>query len=378
MKTRSRLPRDCPERVGGVVPNAPLQHPNPKQSRFKNHAPHLCAFTLIELLVAAGITALLTGFIVVVVANVSGFWSRTSGRVSAEGQARYVLDQLALDLQSALYRDDGNPWLAATVLTDMSNSGLWDVRAANTALLKPASAAGTGLAYNSARGIEGDTFGLAGTWLRFFTTKRGANSSLDTVSAPVAVGWQIIRRAGTANPNNTDRRYFLHRAEARPVASDSRPGTLDSGFDIMASAYASNAGAGSNSGALGDPHSIRSPQDVGTIVAENVIDFGVRLYVRDPVAGALTKIFPASATDLTHLAVSPPNIGNAGGQFPEVVEVMVRILSDEGARLIADLETGRLGTTPPDGVSVQAWWWQIALAHSHVFSRRILIVAHPS
>jgi hypothetical protein len=56
---------------------------------------------------------------------------------------------------------------------------------------------------------------------------------------------------------------------------------------------------------------------------------------------------------------------------------MVRILTDEGGRLIADLEAGKLGTTPPNGVTAAAWWWQLALAHSQVFTRRIVLVAEP-
>src|SRR4051812_27235684 len=51
------------------------------------------AFTLIEGMVAAGITALLAGMIVAVVSSVSGFWTPTSGKLSTEAQARYILDQ---------------------------------------------------------------------------------------------------------------------------------------------------------------------------------------------------------------------------------------------------------------------------------------------
>src|SRR5690606_18161501 len=55
-------------------------------------------FTLIELLVAAGITAVLAGFIAVMVRNVSVIWSRSSQRLATDAQARVVLDQLQLDL----------------------------------------------------------------------------------------------------------------------------------------------------------------------------------------------------------------------------------------------------------------------------------------
>ncbi len=337
------------------------------------------AFTLIELLVAAGITVLLVGFIAAIVTHVSGFWSRSTGRLSAEAQARYALDQLTLDLQSAQFRDDGRTWFAVSVPANTATSGLWDVRAATTANLKPATAVGTTLAY-AAPTIAAATFGPAGSWLRFFSTNRGANSATDptTASAPVAVGWQLIRRASTTNTANTDRRYLLHRAEVRPAANGTRPGTLENGYDIAATAYASAAAQAGNTGALGDPRSIRAPQDVGTIIADNVVDFGVYLYARKTPgatsATALTRIFPAG-TETTHLATNPPRVGPAVAQLPEVADVMIRVLTDEGAALIAAYEAGRVA--PPPGRTNAQYWWDLALAHSRVFTRRIVLRVQP-
>ena len=64
-------------------------------------------FTLVEVLVAAGITALITGFIAAIVASVSTSWSRSSTRLGTDAQARLILDQIQLDLQGAIFRDDG-------------------------------------------------------------------------------------------------------------------------------------------------------------------------------------------------------------------------------------------------------------------------------
>ena len=65
-------------------------------------------FTLVEVLVAAGITALIAGFIAAIVASVSTSWSRSSTRLGTDAQARLILDQIQLDLQGAIFRDDGN------------------------------------------------------------------------------------------------------------------------------------------------------------------------------------------------------------------------------------------------------------------------------
>ena len=334
------------------------------------------AFTLVEVVVAVGITAVLASFIVAVLTNVSGFWSRTSGRLSAEAQARYVLDQLTVDLQSAWYRDDGNAWLAATIPTNTNNTGFWNTTGTTGSAIKPSNAAGS-LRNIATLNLADARFGIAGTWLRFFTTKRGANLAVGTASAPVAVGYQIVRRATTTTPNNVDRRYLFHRTEVTPQ------NTLNGGFDLLSSA-AYNPAQTSPAPAVGTAREIRVPT-LNSVIAENVIDFGVRMYVhvRNADTGALElrQIFPTANTDLTHRAVLPPRAPNGDGEyvdcFPEVIDVMVRILTDDGARLIAGYEASPQRVTLPPGRNAQQYWWELAVANSRVFTRRIVLPAQP-
>jgi hypothetical protein len=63
--------------------------------------------------------------------------------------------------------------------------------------------------------------------------------------------------------------------------------------------------------------------------------------------------------------------------MPDVVDVMVRILTDDGARLITLFEQSGTPLTLPTGVNAQAYWWQLALANSQVFTRRIVLNAQP-
>ncbi|MBC7366068.1 MAG: prepilin-type N-terminal cleavage/methylation domain-containing protein, partial [Undibacterium sp.] len=155
-------------------------------------------FTLLEILVAAAITALLAGFMAVVIGDVAGFWSRTSGRLATEAQARLVLDQLELDLSSASYADDGKTYLAVTVQPVTTTVPGWLSNDQNPARAKPAALSLFMTAPNLAD--DRNRFGVAGTWLRFFTTARGTNQNAATApfavnaSAPVAVGYQIVRR----------------------------------------------------------------------------------------------------------------------------------------------------------------------------------------
>lgn len=336
---------------------------------------HRSAFTVIEVLVAVGITAVIAAFMVGIVSNVSGFWGRTSGRLSAEAQARFILDQVTLDLQSALYQDDGKAWLAATIPANTSNSGLWNVTGTTGTAIKPMNNVGSlqGIATGN---LADARFGIAGTWLRFFTTKRGSNASATTASAPVAVGYQIVRRATSNAALNVDRRYLLHRTEVRPTnLSTARVGTLETGFDITAAAYMPTR---SPTGlTAGDPGEIRYPT-LNSIIGENVIDFGVRFYVSDAsTPTGLRLVFPATNTTLAYEAKSPPHVAGATDPFPEVVDVMIRVLTDEGARILAGYEAAPQRLTAPQGVTPQAYWWQLALANSRVFTRRVIINSRP-
>lgn len=362
-------------------------------------------FTVLELLVAATITAVLAGFIVAIASNVSGFWARTSGKLSTEAQARVVLDQLTLDLSSAVFRDDGNTWMAVSVLNGATggNTGLWQTAVANG---KPS---GTGVNSSldlnasrttldiSLRGKFTETHnGTAGQWLRFFTTKRGANTAANnaTFSAPVAVSYQIIRRLSAASTTNTKTAYLLHRSEVRPTATAAgRPGVIESGYTITGSPYA-GVSVNNNSGAItGDPRSILVPgarTNFDSVIADNVVDFGVRCYVRDSTQpDGFRLVFPALNKDGALLnaanatlagkfpSSTPADASNFNQIFPDVVEVMVRILTDDGARIMASYEQANSPLVLPVGTTAQQYWWQLATANSQVFTRRIVLNTQP-
>ncbi len=358
------------------------------------------AFTLIELLVAAGITALIAGFIAIIVRNVSANWSRASGRLGADAQARLVLDQLQQDLQGAIYRDDGAVWFAADVVDRTTNPGnLWTEAGRNP---KPTGAGAAGSVILNTPSIADARFGKAGIWLRFFTTSRGSNvvANVATHSAPVAVGYQIIRRFSATNPANQNTAYLLHRAEARPATANNRPGVLESGFNILAAAYTTANAANNNGATTGDPRSIQVPgtnqggagRNLDAVVADNVIDFGIRAYVYDrDRPGALRLVFPADNAgrpagnaNSRYRPTLPPHTPPAqwgGAQpYPEVVDIMVRILTDEGAAQIANLErVQNPALTVPakyNGNAAQ-WWWGVATENSRVYTRRVVLQAKP-
>ena len=57
--------------------------------------------------------------------------------------------------------------------------------------------------------------------------------------------------------------------------------------------------------------------------------------------------------------------------FPEVIDVMIRVLTSEGESAINALEEGL--TPVPAGFEEGEYWWEIAEKNSEVYTRRIKI-----
>lgn len=367
------------------------------------------AFTLIELLVSIGITVLIAGLMLTMVSNVLTGWNRTSGKLTSGNQARVVLDQLTQDLQGAILRRDSNTWLVATIQQDQTttngdtgmNSARWT--AVSGGMVKPTAANGSFDVEPTGRRIEDYRFGQAGVWLRFFTTPPDNRSSaVEYASAPRAVAYQLVRmRVGGSD--STQRAYTLFRSEVQPGNDDES--TFDVGYNLLMSDSTSpgyNTGSAASAvvaGTIRRPHADR-------IIANDVLDFGVKLYGRDssgnevelfPVprdanGGAKTSIssgsvpFTYAATGASTVSsVSVTGVGtifypaayvslfadSGMNAYPVAAEIMVRVLTGEGVRLIAALEAGELAA--PNGTTSDEYWWQLAEQHSQIYTRRVEI-----
>lgn len=344
--------------------------------------------TLVELLVAAALTVIVAGMVLQFAGVALARWERSAGRIRAATTAQLVFDQLEQDLQGAIFRADGRVWMAVTILPDVQLSGRWET----------AAVASHGKPDNTHRGtldltperLDQARFGIAGVWWRFFTTKPDENSGVTDLSAPVAVGYQIIRRRVTSS-STAPPRYLLFRSEVRRTrTARGAPGTFEAGYDLDPMAAPATAYQLPNAIAGNPGNLVRPP--LGAVIADNVIDFGVRLRVHErgglrlvfpavaaardaaPAAGTLTQAVPPSS-ETEHLARSgtrPPD-DYYRHVFPGMVEVVIRVLTDKGARLIAAYESGSL--QPPAGVAPDEYWWTLAEAHSLVFTRRISIMS---
>ena len=321
------------------------------------------AFTLLELLVAVVITLILAGLMLTVVTNTLNLWQRTQNSFTMSSQATLALDLIERDLHAAVFRPDGGTWLAVDVIN--APVSLVPHGWLTLTTMKPSTSVSQRLLPDWGDGstprIADARFGLSGTWLRFVTTNVESDGSL-----PVAVSYQIARRPvsgsiGASNPAEV--RYSLFRSAVSTAA------TFTVGNDLTVSGYGSASVTPSSSR---NPKTLTNPNSTD-VLATNVVDFGVWFYVRDAATGALRRIFPADNADLTHAAHAVGVVPDAN-RFPEVADVLVRILSERGALLLSELESGSGHLTRPSTVATDAeWWWVIAETYSRVYVRRVEI-----
>ena len=297
----------------------------------------LCGFTLAEVLVAAGLALVVALLALRVLTGAMGRWERALGGVECARTAHRVLDQLERDLQGAVLRADGGCWLAATVMPNSGATGSWVSGG------KPASDS----LDPAAPDLRAARFGVGGVWLRFVTASSAGLVDPSLPNVPVAVSYVMIRRGRTSAARNPT--YALYRKEAGSLEA------LNVGYDLSAPPYVAPGGGVPVDGLM-DP-------GFPLVVAEGVIDFGVRFYARRPGAQAGTTLltaFPRAATDLDYELRLGPG-GTQTAALPEAVDIFVRVLSPAGARRLTALERGL----------ASGEWWKIASENSAVFTRRV-------
>ena len=349
-------------------------------------------FTLLELLVAVSVTALLAAMLLNITSQVVTTQTEASGDLETNQAAQFILDRVQEDLQCAVYRNDGNVWLAATILEDSLNTGAWVQAEQN----KPATASvritaedweeepsDETLVTNNQGSLLESRFGVAGTWLRFFSQAPELDPATENKGGVRAIGYQIVRY-GLTGADTSKPRYQLFRSDV--TAKE----TFEAGYDMhpASGAYGANAKEG-----VRTPKNILNPifNDVDGpstdfSLAANVIDFGIRAYLiekNDEGTGLLRQIFPdvnatstSSSSGYELLATNNVNYRTKSNSslyaFPEVIDVMVRILTTEGASAISAYEQGLIKA--PEGFSAEEYWWELAERNSEVYVRRIRVL----
>ncbi|MBX3735375.1 MAG: prepilin-type N-terminal cleavage/methylation domain-containing protein [Candidatus Didemnitutus sp.] len=305
-------------------------------------------FTLLELLVAVTLTLGMAAVMLAVTTGTLNVWRRSQDRFSTSVQAKLALDFLERDLHAGVFRSDAaTTWLAVDV-TNSSGSLVsrgWQV----ASLMKPSTGESLNLLPTSDDGrnspISNARFGVSGTWLRMISTV--AESGTDG-ALPRAVAYQVARRPQTgaiSATNPAEVRYALYRAAVSSSTSFANGNDVTAGY--------------------GTALSVVNASDA---ILSNAVDFGVWLYVQ-AADGSLRRIFPADAGDISHAARDSGGAPDAN-RYPSVADVMIRVLSEEGARQVAAMEQATIAR-PSNYTSDAEWWWSVVEANSSVYVRRI-------
>ena len=278
-------------------------------------------FTLIELMAALGVTAVIGYFFISIGRDFVVAWDHVGDSVARETEARGALDTIARDFESAFFREGDDAMFAVDVLDDYVNAGNnWEGGAK-----RPAT-----------DGIDPSLhqYGWAGSWVRLFTAAPSFN----------AVGYRIIRttiKYGVGEP-----RYMLYRnvATMEDTVLEAETALVADGaeiFDFDSGMY------------LDGDYMLGTTRE--NILAVNVVDFGVRLYIYDSSEGGdpsgvdapdgLRLIFPADGSSALESSVESlvhrgtTYLGTAyGTRYPDVVEVFLRILNQNGANELLEME----------------------------------------
>ena len=195
-------------------------------------------FTVLELLVAVSVTALLAGMLLNITSQVIKTQTQASGNLETNQAAQFILDRIQEDLQCAIYRNDGNIWMAADILNSTENSGNWNdskykVPKPEKESLRikldhwPSEALNAQQIANKQGQLTDTRFGIAGTWLRFFTEAPELDPDAKNSGGARAISYQILRHGLTSSETSTPR-YQLFRSDVSDI------NTLNSGYNLDA------------------------------------------------------------------------------------------------------------------------------------------------
>ena len=350
------------------------------------------AFTVLELLVAVSVTALLAGMLLNITSQVMKTQTEASGDLETNQVAQFVLDRIQEDLQCAVYKNDGNVWMAADILESTDNSGNW----AEAQEAKPVEESirilsddwpeedlNPTIVANKQGPLKESRFGVASVWFRFFTEAPEVDPEAENSGGARAVSYQIIRHGLTSSETSTPR-YQLFRSDVSDV------NTYEAGYNLDSAegGYANIGNDGPReSGNIVNPI-FTKPNDLKSTdfsLASNIIDFGIRAYVikeKQFGTGYLEQIFPdlngTTTGSFEYKASSSPRyFVNSSksylNQFPDVIDVMIRVLTAEGASALAAYEDGLI--PPREGLSNSEMWWTLAEEGSEVYTRRVKILS---
>jgi len=293
-----------------------------KSQNLKYRGTRKSAFTLIEIMVATVIMVVLVGLVIQITSEVLKVWNRSSGKLSANAEARIALDLLTQDLETAVFRNNGQQWLRVESPTDVAPDAPYASQTVAVKLFSPA-------------------------------LDRDQTSAGDIC----AIAYRLeFKESYDAGPDV----YALYRAIARPDDTfNNLMGSPSQGTNSPQSELTPNA--------PGNPvfWSDDSIVSEGNFLASNIVDFKVFIYEDTGDANPT----PVNADANFDLTIDYAYGGTGGSDNPLLyADIVLTILSDEGIEI---LERGNLAGT---GFANEN---EVISQHGEVFTRRVNFLARP-
>lgn len=279
------------------------------------------AFTLIEIMVATVVMVVLVGLVIQITSEVLKVWNRSSGKLSANAQARIAMELITQDLETAVFRNNGLRWLEAV------QEPLGDP-------------------------FSGDT-SFKTTELRLFSPaldRPAGPGDISAVSYILRYSDPISGSLSDTSEDRTDNRTFiLYRNVVSPQLTFDEllgEGNQEEFSDALWSESATIAG--------GD-----------NFLVSNIVDFRIDFYLADPdgtrVAG--NTFFGGNAATAGNSAPDP------GDRFPlSYADVTLKIISDEALRAVQNNAIGQAGFRSNE---------EFINANAEVYSRRVNFLVRP-
>jgi prepilin-type N-terminal cleavage/methylation domain-containing protein len=299
------------------------------QIKMKNKAKR--AFTLIEIMVATVIMVVLVGLVIQITSEVLKVWTRSSGKLAANAEARIAMDLITQDLETAVFRNNGQQWLR--VEGPETTGGNYQDDTVSLKLFSPAldrpKEDASGVA------IPGDI---------------------------CAIGYRLQHKESYAGGDDV---YALYRMVANSRQTfDEYMGTGASGPQLELT--------GENTDQ--DDWSVATITANENYLVSNIVEFKVLIYLNDGTGD------PENADEDT-LALTDAHVyayGGTGGLTTQLLyaDVILTIVSDEGLELLRLLNDGRAGTGYED-VGTETAEDQVVREHGQTFIRRVNFMAHP-
>ncbi len=291
------------------------------------------AFTLIEIMVATVIMVILVGLVVQITSEVLKVWNRSSGKLSANAEARIAMDLLTQDLETAVFRNNGQQWLRVEAPRD-----------------------------------PGGDYTNQTVALKLFTPALD-RPKVDSGGNPIpgdicAVGYRLaFKQSYNSGPNV----YALYRkvVDARStfnnyLGSASDSSSPQTSLGASSSADWSEIGAGSIT-------------DNENYLVSNIVEFKVILYEDDGTLTAVTPLNADASGNVTQTYAYGGIADGAGvlGTDPlRYADVVLTVISDEGLKLLERFnDVGSFeGYSDADAIVAE---------YGDVFTRRVNFLARP-